>query len=197
MKVVDVFNACFAHSNLAPPQRTFLIGGASEPIYLPSTASVDEHIYAASADDDAHTSEKISLTGVKTLSLLPQGNKVFFRHDYLASALHEVAHWCIAGEARRRQIDYGYWYAPDGRTHAQQKAFEQVEVKPQALEWAFSNACAIPFKISNDNLALANDISVDSTAFECAVENQLVKYMREGLPPRAKQFRERLLEHFA
>ena len=42
-------------------------------------------------------------------------HRIVFRHDYAASALHEVAHWCIAGSARRKLHDYGYWYAPDGR----------------------------------------------------------------------------------
>lgn len=80
-------------------------------------------------------------------------NRVIFRHDYVASALHEIAHWCVAGKTRRQQVDYGYWYEPDGRSEAQQKVFEQVEVKPQALEWIFSNACGLPFRVSADNLA--------------------------------------------
>src|SRR3546814_2809228 len=50
-----------------------------------------------------------------------------------------VAHWCLAGAARRRQDDYGYWYAADGRDLEQQHLFEQVEVKPQALELLFSD----------------------------------------------------------
>ena len=48
-------------------------------------------------------------------------NQVVFAHGFFASALHETAHWCIAGEARRKQFDYGYWYEPDGRNEAQQK----------------------------------------------------------------------------
>ena len=69
--------------------------------------------------------------------------EIRFTRDYTGSALHELAHWCVAGEARRRQDDYGYWYAPDGRTNAQQQQFFQVEVTPQAVEnisawrWAF------------------------------------------------------------
>ncbi len=42
-------------------------------------------------------------------------HQIFFTHDYAASALHEVAHWCVAGEKRRLEVDYGYWYSPDGR----------------------------------------------------------------------------------
>ena len=56
-----------------------------------------------------------------------------YRSDFFASALHEVAHWCIAGEQRLQLADFGYWYAPDGRDAAQQRDFEAVEVKPKAL----------------------------------------------------------------
>jgi elongation factor P hydroxylase len=75
-----------------------------------------------------------------------------YRSDYFASALHETAHWCIAGERRRQLPDFGYWYAPDGRDQQQQLAFEAVEARPQALEWLFSLACGYRFRISVDNL---------------------------------------------
>jgi len=80
-------------------------------------------------------------------------HRIVFKADYAASALHEIAHWCVAGKTRRQLMDYGYWYEPDGRTEAQQIAFEQVEIKPQALEWLFSKACSLPFRVSADNLA--------------------------------------------
>ena len=35
-------------------------------------------------------------------------NRIIFTKDYFSSALHEIAHWCIAGEARRKEIDFGY-----------------------------------------------------------------------------------------
>lgn len=82
-----------------------------------------------------------------------QPARILFTRDYFSSALHEVAHWCVAGEARRGLADYGYWYAPDGRSIAEQLEFERVEVKPQALEWLFSSACGIRFRVSADNLA--------------------------------------------
>ncbi len=34
--------------------------------------------------------------------------RVYFREDYASSALHEVAHWRIAGADRRQQPDYGW-----------------------------------------------------------------------------------------
>jgi elongation factor P hydroxylase len=78
--------------------------------------------------------------------------RIQFAHGYFASALHEISHWCIAGTARRLQPDLGYWYAPDGRTAAEQALFEQVEVKPQALEWLLTQACDRRFRVSLDNL---------------------------------------------
>ncbi|BBI51881.1 hypothetical protein HORIV_43020 [Vreelandella olivaria] len=61
-------------------------------------------------------------------------HQVIFARGYYASALHEISHWCIAGEKRRQLEDYGYWYCPDGRNAEQQRAFEQAEIAPQALE---------------------------------------------------------------
>lgn len=95
--------------------------------------------------------------------------------------LLEVAHWCVAGEKRRQQEDYGYWYAPDGRTEAQQQEFEKVEVRPQALEWIFSVASGHPFTVSADNLALGLG---PSDAFKKAIWEQVVQFCEQGLPPR-------------
>lgn len=120
-------------------------------------------------------------------------HRVVFRHDYFASALHEAAHWCIAGSARRAQIDYGYWYAPDGRTAQQQRKFEHVEIRPQALEWMFAQAACYPFRISNDNLAAGEEVN---HAFKLAVYRQVLHYCAQGLPPRAKMFRLALAEFY-
>lgn len=66
--------------------------------------------------------------------------RIQFAHGFFNSALHEISHWSIAGEQRRLLPDLGYWYAPDGRTAEQQALFEQVEIKPQAIEWLFATA---------------------------------------------------------
>ena len=82
---------------------------------------------------------------------VPKGySKIFFRSDYTSSALHEVAHWCIAGPNRRRENDYGYFYVED-RNKEQQLQFQRVERKVQALEWVFSVAANVPFELSVDN----------------------------------------------
>lgn len=117
----------------------------------------------------------------------PEGvAKVVFAHGFFASALHEIAHWCLAGEQRRTLHDYGYWYCPDGRSVEQQRAFEQVEVKPQAIEWLFSLAAGSRFHISVDNLAGSG--AADDALFRRNVCDQSARFLAEGLPPRAQQF---------
>ncbi|MEZ4353044.1 MAG: elongation factor P hydroxylase [Myxococcota bacterium] len=135
--------------------RTILVGGGAEPLYVPSS-----------------TPEQTP-------------HRVVYREDYLASALHEVAHWCLAGPARRRLEDYGYWYAPDGRTPDQQQAFERVEARPQALEWLFSEACGAPFHLSADNLAAGLG---PSESFARAVQRERAGLVEKGLPKRAERF---------
>ena len=110
---------------------------------------------------------------------------IFSTHDYFSSALHEIAHWCIAGEKRRKLNDYGYWYEPDGRSLQQQALFFEVEAKPQALEWAFSLAAGIPFRISVDNLDGGVEARHDAENFRDRVHQQLVAYISFGFPLRA------------
>jgi elongation factor P hydroxylase len=121
-------------------------------------------------------------------------HQVIFAHGYFASALHEIAHWCIAGKKRRMLNDYGYWYCPDGRTEAEQKKFEQVEIKPQAIEWAFSVAANKAFRVSTDNL---NGAEPDTKAFTLNVHQQVLEYLRDGFPPRAALFIEALAAFYA
>ena len=114
-----------------------------------------------------------------------QFNQIIFTYDYFSSALHEIAHWCIAGNARRKQIDYGYWYTPDGRDAQQQANFEAVEVKPQALEYAFSLAADISFRVSIDNLQGADTCGKQ---FEAAVQQQLMNFIETGFNARTQEF---------
>ncbi len=121
-------------------------------------------------------------------------HRIYFTRDYASSALHEIAHWTIASHARRQREDYGYWYAPDGRNAQQQAAFEQMEVKPQAIEWIFSLAAGVNFHISADNLDAGHGASA---AFKHAVWRQADDYLRHhSLPPRAQLFTTVLLQHF-
>lgn len=116
-------------------------------------------------------------------------NSVVFAHGFYSSALHECAHWFIAGAERRSLPDYGYWYAPDGRDVQQQKLFLSVEVKPQALEWILSTAAGFRFHFSLDNLS---GETIDASEFKRRVYQQVLWYCRQGLPERANQFRKAL-----
>jgi elongation factor P hydroxylase len=109
-------------------------------------------------------------------------HRIIFAHGFFSSALHETAHWCVAGAARRTQVDFGYWYKPDGRTAQEQALFERVEVKPQALEWMFSVACGHRFHFSADNLSAQLGAS---RQFESRVQAQVLDYLDQGLPARA------------
>lgn len=129
---------------------------------------------------------------------IPSGNdnnchQVIFTQDYFSSALHEIAHWCVAGFNRRKLYDYGYWYTPDGRNEQQQKNFERVEVKPQALEWLFSQACGISFRLSVDNLEACLGASDE---FKLAIVNQAHQYCTLGVNDRAGNFINALCQYY-
>ena len=121
-------------------------------------------------------------------------NQIVFARGYFSSALHEVAHWCIAGEERRKLEDFGYWYQPDGRSLQQQAAFEAVEIKPQAIEWAFSVAANKPFNVSADNL---NGEGADTVSFRLKVYEQVKLYLKQGFPIRAQQFIDALTRFYS
>ncbi|MES2122969.1 MAG: elongation factor P hydroxylase [Chlamydiota bacterium] len=112
---------------------------------------------------------------------------LFFARGFFSSALHECAHWLIAGEKRRLLVDFGYWYIPDGRTLEEQSLFQNAEIKPQAMEWILSKAAGCPFRLSIDNLSGKES---DPSAFIQAVYSQVKTYCEQGLSVRAKRFRE-------
>jgi elongation factor P hydroxylase len=166
-EVIAVFNELFAEQF-----NTRLMGGAAEPVYIPAGHSVADAALADSCDY----------------------HRLYFREDYFSSALHESAHWCIAGVERRMKVDFGYWYNPDGRSQQQQSFFEQAETKPQALEWMFSVACGHRFRISADNLTA--DMTA-SDAFSQAVAQQAQDWCQQSsMPTRAEQFLNALAEQF-
>jgi len=113
--------------------------------------------------------------------------RIQFAHGFFNSALHEISHWTIAGDNRRLLPDLGYWYAPDGRTKEQQALFEQVEIKPQAIEWMFSKAFGRKFRVSLDNLTGDGG---DGSSFKDNVYAQVQRYFsgEAKLPRDAKRF---------
>lgn len=129
---------------------------------------------------------------------LPKGpgrryHEIHFAHGFFSSALHECAHWLLAGPERRLLEDFGYWYLPDGRSAEQQQQFERVEAKPQAIEWMLSMAAGVRFQVSVDNLS---GEPTDSGNFKRAVHRQVAHYLNHGLPERAERFRKALCLYY-
>lgn len=119
-------------------------------------------------------------------SLTKADNQIVFARGFFSSGLHEIAHWCVAGAERRQLEDFGYWYVPDGRNEVQQRAFELVEVHPQAYEQCFTLAVGRPFNISADNLT-GKPGATDE--FELNVHRLTLALLYENkLKGRAKQF---------
>jgi elongation factor P hydroxylase len=113
--------------------------------------------------------------------------EIRFTKDYISSALHEVAHWCVAGTKRRKIDDFDYWYTPDGRNEKQQKVFFQVEVMPQAYELCLSLAAEVNFNISADNLGGIN-FPIES------FKNNVLKKVEELLDNNLRGRHEMLME---
>ncbi len=88
------------------------------------------------------------------------------RADYAASALHEAAHWCVAGSARRRLPDYGYVYLPPPRNPPDQRRFFAWELRNQAVECYLCDAAGLAYRASADDPELALDALA---AFEARV----------------------------
>jgi len=120
-------------------------------------------------------------------------HQIIFAHGFYSSGLHEISHWCIAGKERRLIEDFGYWYIPDGRNEQQQKTFEQVEIKPQAVEWALCVAAQKKFNVSADNL---NGFEADSQSFKRDVYQQVQQYLEHGFPHCARLFIETLASFY-
>ncbi|MFT7651750.1 MAG: elongation factor P hydroxylase [Limisphaerales bacterium] len=111
--------------------------------------------------------------------------QIYYREDFAASALHEIAHWCIAGYRRRQLVDFGYDYVPPPRTMVQQLGFFKLELKTQALESIFSSAAKLPFQVSADNL------ETSPTDFACQVEGFSIavhSWLEQPAGNRARRF---------
>jgi len=130
-----------------------LVGGAPEPLYLP----------ACPEDGRARAIIRYTL-------------------DYAQSALHEIAHWCVAGDARRKLPDYGYWYVPPPRSVAEQAAFFAAETRAQALESVFADACGVKFRVSVDQ---TGKVGADVGKFAALVAEQAERIRREAPRGRA------------
>jgi elongation factor P hydroxylase len=110
-------------------------------------------------------------------SVVGEPAEIQYSYDFIRSALHELSHWCVAGEERRKLDDYGYWYAADGRNQQQQDEFFKLEVRPQTIEWAFSIICGVNFEASVDNL---NNSVLGVDEFKNNLVNKMNKYIAVG-----------------
>jgi hypothetical protein len=120
----------------------------------------------------------------------PHRSVIRYRENFAASALHEVAHWCIAGKSRLRQPDFGYWYVPSPRTPEQSASFLQAECPVQALEMILAEAAGVRFRVSLDDLDL--ELSGRRESFAAEVAAQAKRWRENGLPPRALRFADAL-----
>ena len=116
----------------------------------------------------------------------PHRAVIRYRENFAASALHEVAHWCIAGARRRQRPDFGYWYEPPPRDARALAAFLAVEAPVQALESLLARAAGLPFRVSLDDLDA--EVSGIREQFNAAVAAQATVWEARGLPPRAARF---------
>lgn len=163
--IIRIFDDCFAIE-----YNTRLKRGSDYPIYLPAF---------------------LNEGGIKSERSY---NVIFFAHGYYSSALHEIAHWLVAGEERRKLEDFGYWYEPDGRSAERQREFERAEVKPQAIEWVLATAAGFRYFASADNLS---GNPGDNSAFKLAVYDQVKLYAERGyLPKRAETLRKALCRFY-
>ena len=88
--------------------------------------------------------------------------ELIFREDFPSSALHEAAHWCIAGRQRRESPDFAYTYIAAPRSDSEQALFFAAELRTQALESVFAEAASVIFNPSADNLTV--DVAVFGSA---------------------------------
>ena len=112
--------------------------------------------------------------------------EIRYTRDYAQSALHELAHWCIAGARRRTQIDYGYWYQPPPRDLAARDRFFAVETRVQGLELLFARMARVRFHVSVD------DPGSDPGDFARRVHAEAQDWLRRGFPARTRAVLEAL-----
>jgi hypothetical protein len=101
-----------------------------------------------------------------------------YTRDYARSALHEIAHWCLADPQRRHQVDYGLWYRPPPRCAADQRRFYAAEAPVQALEMLLTGACGLAFHFSADNPGA--DGGAARHAFEARVRRKFLELCAGG-----------------
>ncbi len=118
--------------------------------------------------------------------------RITYTRNYPASALHEAAHWCLAGPGRRQWRDYGYPYVPGPRSAQQRAGFFAAEADVQALEAVFARTCGVRFVVSADDF----DASAAELERFAGVVAERTLARAANLPPRARRFCEALAMEF-
>ena len=121
-------------------------------------------------------------------------HQIVFARGFYASAMHEIAHWCVAGAKRRMLEDFGYWYEPDGRDQVTQEKFEAVEIRPQAYEWILSESAGFKFNVSCDNLH--GSFEPNRIEFKRTVQQEVKEILQQGLPKRVAMLSNALRNHY-
>lgn len=116
--------------------------------------------------------------------------KIYFRDNYPRSLLHEMSHYCLAGEKRRKIDDFGYWYEPCGRDALEQQNFEKVEARPQGLEKAMCAIIDLKFSPSLDDFSGRPPSDYFLQQLDSAYRE-----MSETPPPTAKEALQGLINH--
>ena len=147
------------NERLGRDHNTVLHGGAHEPLYVPA--------------------------GKGAGAELCNPAKLYFTLDYPRSALHEIAHWCLAGCERRNKIDFGYRYTAPPRSQVQQERFFALELRTQALELIFCRAAGLNFSPSADNLEVDRQVI---SAFHLQIERTATCWLDTGVQGRAQTF---------
>ncbi len=114
-------------------------------------------------------------------------------HHY--EQLIEIFNSCFADEFNTRLIkgdDEPIYLPADAEVPYNQ--FEDVEVKPQALDWLFCVAAGYPFNVSCDNLE--GDFEPDRVVFQRRVHAQVMDYLANGIPERPARFIKALQNYY-
>ena len=114
-----------------------------------------------------------------------QKAQLFYRENFAASALHEAAHWCIAGANRRTREDFGYIYVPPPRSVTQQEKFFASELRTQSLESLFAEQAGVKFIPSADNLL----VGTCEFSFQLSAQREITfDWVMHTVDTRAKRF---------
>ena len=94
-----------ANEPVLDPFRTYhRLAAPAMPTEVAHRAEVLVELFAATFADDERTILVHAQGDPLSRLAWRSGGGIQFAHGYFASALHEIAHWCIAGKARQTKM---------------------------------------------------------------------------------------------